>query len=660
MPSLSPSSPYIAGWEALVVALLALLFGYSMVNVLSPRRSLDTVTKWGLAFPALVVYVLLLMIAHIVSGGLVLSSAWVSRGVTAGLLVLLLTITMWRRVRRPAEGASHGERSTVAVVALGAVSLLAVAVWGSPVFRVLPLYDAGDTVLHMGWASQIANGEATPSAPLTGAVPNYYPWLFHALVAFVAWFTPGGRAWHALGPVQIMQVAGSTMSLFALGSWMTKKWLGGVAVAILGGLSGGFGFLLLEHGPDVILGVRQADSLRYMGDLLFKRSYNASFFNLSPPFPRDVAVALLPAVLLLAGRGLAEERTRLLLAAGVVLGAAGLTGAEAFLVGLLALVLVSLFARDFGRMRCAAAMLVPALCVWALWVAPLVVNYVRLGGFKSLAGRPVQLPVEDFLVTWGVVAVFALWGIFLVVRRTLQLQPRAFVPLCLLLAASLVLTASQLAPGLFGPGFKTLGRAHRYWPVVHLGLALVAAFGVTDLMARAWFRSRVVAAGLALVTVAVSLPSPLAASLALPAKVQPKQVLTLSLEGDPHTYLNLLSPRPGSPCVVAVPLLVGHPVWAYTGYRQVLFNWVGEDWGHIRWRHIWRYITRLRQRLKDNRALTTGDASRRTVEALIRRYSLDAAIVFRAANARGFSSYERTPASRPGSLSVVRTSSCTR
>src|SRR5207244_8215698 len=102
------------------------------------------------------------------------------------------------------------------IVAWG-MCFVALLAWGSPVGRLLPIDAMGDTPWHMGLASQILNGESTPAATVTGAVPNYYPWMFHAVIALLAQFAPGGRAFHALGPLQLFLAGGSALTLFALG-----------------------------------------------------------------------------------------------------------------------------------------------------------------------------------------------------------------------------------------------------------------------------------------------------------------------------------------------------------------------------------------------------------------------------------------------------------
>ena len=50
----------------------------------------------------------------------------------------------------------------------------------------------------------------------------------------------------------------------------------------------------------MILVPRGAQTTKYLGDLLYKRSYNVAFANLSPPYPRDLGLPMLLAFLVLA------------------------------------------------------------------------------------------------------------------------------------------------------------------------------------------------------------------------------------------------------------------------------------------------------------------------------------------------------------------------
>ncbi|MDQ3766682.1 MAG: hypothetical protein M3346_04980 [Actinomycetota bacterium] len=622
----TPSSPAIAGLQAMGVAALLLALGYLVADLVTSRLKLGRTTRLGLAFPGLTLYALVLMLSHIATGGRILSNPGLTRAITAIAAVGLSVAAFLRRRGRTYE-ASPPEVVWPAwlLVAMGVV------IFCAPVGRMIPLDHVWDTNLHTGWASQLMAGEPVPSATVTGDVPNYYPWLFHALLASIAHLTPGGRAFHALGPLQFLQVAGAILAFFALGRALSGRCITGAAASLFGALSGGFGYILLRK-PDVILDPRANDgaaAVKYWGDLIATRPYNVGFQNLTPPFPRDVAYVLVVVALLFLVIGIKERSAGSLVAGGVTIGMVGLTGGETFIVSFLAVVLLALTATEVGRARLGALVLIPALATYALWAGPMVINYFRLGGFFGTAARPVVLTPLAVLGSWGLVTPFALYGL---VRRLprWRTDPGTKVVLAALMAAVLSLIASAALPLYLGRGFSTLGRDHRYWPLVFLALAPLAALGSTELLGALVRVSRRLGIALAALTVLLAIPSPLLASIALPAERGSPEVLAESLEGDPDTVLNLIAPRPGMRCVIAAPVDFSQRVFSYTGYRMVLFRWgpgdVGRNAAHIRWAGIYRRIPGGLDRLQANRVLTGAPSSKRRWNEVADAYGVDVVV----------------------------------
>jgi hypothetical protein len=650
----APSSPVVAAVQAVCVAILFMVFGWLVADVLFLRRA-DRRVGWGLSFAGLTVYALVLMVLHMTSGGRVFSNAWLTRGLTASVFVLLLArkLEQWRRAQwHPAFGVSGA-------CALGLVAT-AWIVWGTPLFRMMPLPAGGDISLHASWASQLLDGETTPSGAITGAIPNYYPWLYHGVLALVARLTPGGRALHGLAPLHLMLLAASILALFDLGRTVARRTSGGAAAALLGALTGGVGFVLLRK-IDIVVDPR-ADPLRYMGDLLYKRSYNASFLNLVPPFPRDLAFILLLSFLILFIMGLREASTSDLVWSGVMLGCAGLAGAESFFVGVGTVGFVALVGAPPRRLRAAAYTLGPALCVYALWLVPQIVDYTRLGGYVNLTVvGPVTLPALAILVSWGIATPLAIVGAVRWLPRARR-EVAVLALFALTLVAFLSVAASVILPEVFGDAFVSLGRPHRYWPLAFLGVALVGALAASDLLE--WVgRYRTPATMftfLALLFLAV--PSPVVASLAAPrASGSHDVVLTPALRGDRRALLNLIAPTAGGRCVVAAPLWIDTPIWTYTGYRMVMYSWANEHPGNlarIRWADIYDHITPERKRLHDNGVLVGARGSARRWRRIARSYGVDVVVLPRArADAPAVSGYPAEESS-DGRFSVVRLTSC--
>jgi hypothetical protein len=619
-PVVGSLSPLISGLDSVAVAILLCVLGYLVADAVTASRGADAVTRCGLAFPGLLAYSLLLMLVHIATGGRLLHSPVAVRAVVAASVVVLVVQRMLRSRNRDRP---RVRPATVELVSLASLLTVGLIVWGWPVFRMLPVNWSNDIdiIHHMGWTSELLNGESLPSGPLSGHIPNYYPWLYHGLLAVTSQLEPTGRAFMSLGAVQFLQVTGALTGLFALGWRLTGKWITGASAALLGGLSGGFGFLVsgvphLIFGP----GLRSPAVGTYFGDFLYRRSYHLAFQNLSPPLPRDVSYALLPAFLLLVTLGLVERRTWWLWLAGIVLGIEGLIGAESFVVGLILAALVSLVPRTLPRRRAAVALLGPGLGLWALWSVPLLINYVHYHGFRDLLSAPVSLPPLDILGGWGIVTPLAVVGALVWLRRWKR-EPPIRVVVLVLVAATIPMIASLLVPP--AKGFSTLQRDQRYWPLFFLGIALLGALGLTLIIDRARSRGRAVAAGTAILAIALTLPSPMLASVAFVRDRIPDRLVTDTLQGDVDTVLAAMG-EARKPLVVAVPEELQEAVSAYTGYRMVAFGHVKRQ---ARWKTIFGEIGGARRRASVNQALTSGSISPARFRKLASSYDVDVAVI---------------------------------
>jgi hypothetical protein len=638
-----PASPQVAAASGLLVALLFLAVGYLLVDGFTGARHLAVVIRVGLAFPAAVAMVLLLLGVHVATGGRVFSEPWVTRGLLAALSAgaVACTIVRSRRADEPLGAAP--------VIAMTVVAVAAVVLWGWPTLRLLPLDHAWDSDFHAGLANELINGETLPHGTVTGAIPNDYPWMYHALLATTASFMPGGRAQDAFDSVFFLQVIGGVLTLFALGWELTRRWYGGAAAALFGGLSGGFGYLV-HKGPAVVVNPRGkggAAAVRRWGDMLFVRSYSMSFNNLAPTFPRDIGFALLPAFLLLTIIGFRKRSLWALAGAGAVLGMIGLSTGESMFAGLGTAGLLVLLppstrarraARDspeskrvtdetppggHSRWAVGAALLIPSLGLWSLWLGPLIYNLFTLGGITGSANSPVILPAAAFLGAWGLAAIFAIVGLIVwlpVVRGDVG----ARVVLCMMVVVAGLLALTHVVPLLLSKGFSTLGREHRYWPLMYLPIALLAAVGATRLAGWVIERSRIVAVVLAAVVVALCVPSPLLASVALPSAKHDPQEVTRALTGQ-RSMLSLLSPAPGKRCIAATTPDWSHQVFAYSGYRLILYRWTQKVWAnsaHIRFIGIYHRIPTTKQRVAALNVLLAPRARKRW-EAVARHWKVN-------------------------------------
>ena len=621
-----PSDPIEAGVHSVAVALVFLVIGYLMVNALLGRRDVDPVVRSGLVLPSILGGSLALMLVHIVTGGWLFSNPPAVRAITVLVLAALAAVDVVRRRRY------QGEWPRVAALALFGVVAVAIFIWGRAVFELLPAGRSGDAALHAGWAASLLNGDRLPTNALTGEIPNYYPWLFQALLAWVSALTPGGRPLHALGPMQILQIAGAATTLFAVGYALWRGWAAGVTTAILGMITGGFGFL--AESPRLVFRVRgpNADIGSAYGDLMARRSYNTSFHNLVPAHPRELTYALLPALILLLFLALRTRARIYLIASGCLLGIIGLTGGEVFIAGVLLSVVFVMIGGEVGRIRAALYIALPTAVLYSLWLVPVIVNYGKYGGFVDLSSPPVGLTFLQVLGGWGVVTPFAVLGLGLLTAR-LRKEPGARVVIAALgSTAALLILVLVLGPRI-GAGFDTLGRAHRYWPMVFLSAAICAGFGFFWLLEQASRLHRLVAVILFLGVAAVALASPWIgtrevkdATLEMRASRDP--TLMEALQGDELTWPAVLSPSLGDRCTVAVPEDVSVMSYAYTGYRHVLFGWASPgNTARVRWRDIYSYIPPDAVRRSVNTMLVTAQASPERFRDLVERYGVDRVLV---------------------------------
>ena len=400
-----PSGPAMAAFQGLLVAAGALAFGYLIASRLLGRSRDSDGLAWAFALPCLLGYALILMLGHMATGGWLFSHGWFIRMLTALIALVLL-------VARIRTHSSKPEKQDTWMLWLGfSMVVVALVLWGYPTLEEFPLHYSPDTRAHMGWAHQLLNGSPTPTAALSGDIPNFYPWPFHVFTALVALFTPGGNPFHALVPMHFIVVAGVVLGLFALGREFRSGPVSPIATVLFGALTGGFGFIV-ARGPEIVLSPRKEEMLEFWGDLLFLRSQNFAFSNLVPPFPRDLTFALLPVFLLLLIRGLRRDSKLYLVAAGTVLGGMGLAhGGEAFLVAALTAVIVILITFRDGILLRLASVLVPAIILFAIWAGPLVVNYFRHGGFFDMSRSSLDYPLWSAVTSWGVILPLGVYGV---------------------------------------------------------------------------------------------------------------------------------------------------------------------------------------------------------------------------------------------------------
>ena len=643
-----PSSAALAGLQAVVSAGLLFTFGHLLVDASTLGR-LHFVSKIALAVPALTGWALVMMIAHIVSGGRVFSEPVAVRLATFFAFVALVGL----RVYRLFKASKNPGRSRKYLWLLGAAFAAPLVIAGWQVFKNVPVSASATLDLHAGWTMQLLNGESTPSAIVSGDIPNYIPWMFHALTAFVADLVPGRNAWLAFGPLQILQVLGSVAALFALGRELTRRMTGGLAASFFAAACGGIGFVALrsiDFATHSGTGGSEG-AMEYLGDLVTDRPYNATFLNLPGPLPRDIAFTLLLATLFSLVTGCMRKKLGWFATAGAIAGLVGLTGGESFLVVLVAGIAAIVVVGGVPRLSALGAFLGPAAALYSVWFIPFLFNFFDLGGVVPIApDAPLDLSPVGILGGWSLVLPFAIWGIVLLVRRV-RSDVGARLVLTLLVATALAVGVSFVP--VVGDAFTSLESDEGLWPHLYLALALVAAFGFVDVRARLAEKNGGGAVLASAVVVAIGLVSPVVAAVGT-ALEEPKteafKLARASVAGEATTALTFLVEEGSGPCVAAVPFELSRPAFAHTGYRQVF--WQGHPTGpnraRIRWKDVYERVAPQAARARDNESLVRGTTTRERWRTLVDKYGVDFVVVRPQDAGRGiFTGYSSRPVPLP-------------
>lgn len=279
--------------------------------------------------------------------------------------------------------------------------------------------------------------------------------------------------------------------------------------------------------------------------------------------------------------------------------------------------------------------------VYGTWLVPILINYLQLGGYVNTThvGAVILGPLE-LVVSWGTVVPFALYGVAILLPKSFS-DNGARIPLAIIVVTGLVMLTNGVS-WIFGSAFLTLGRDHRYWGLLYLGVALYAAVGGAVAYARIR-RMRLKAVGVSAAVVVLGIMSPFLGSYFYSEKFPPDRLLHTTLQGE-RTLLSAMDAYSGRRCVVAVPNNgLARRVSAYSGYRLVL--WIRrrayQNWARIRWRDIYERIPGDQERLRDNRILTGGRNGGQEFRAVVDKYHVNL-IVTRAVNALVFRGYRKT------------------
>ena len=393
------------------------------------------------------------------------------------------------------------------LAAIAAIAVAAVILWPS-VSAPSNLGRGADAGWHSGWTHQLMSGATTPGGPY-GGIPAAYPWLFHALAAWIAQVVPGSLT----GAFLAIQV----LALLALGAgtWLLASELGLVAAAtgwatvlVLGGAGVGW---IWQHSPAAVLTLRFGLGA-YHGDFILPTAMSTGLGSLAPLLPREAALALLPGMLWLAVRASSQRSMRLALLAGGVAGFAVVLGPVEGGLGLASVAAIAIATRFWGLFVALPAALLTA----SVWLVPLALSSHSLGGLRETTTQVAPDPtVAQAAVALGMLLPLGAAGLILLARRH-ELRPE----LIAIIAVAVLACGAGIVAGSGHVVFGTHAIVHwlRYVPVLAIALVLPAGYAAAELVKAAGRRAVPLGIVLAAIIAVAAMGSTALASAAIRAE----------------------------------------------------------------------------------------------------------------------------------------------
>ena len=454
---------------ALAQVLVFFVVGHLIVDLLlqlrrAPEadRTFGTPERWLLSAFGFTLWAVFLMVLHLLTGGWWFANVW---AVPLATLTLML---FWARTKGRVPGIELARLVWPAVLGCVLVALYALpAIEGGSSLR------TGDPPWHLGWTEQLLGGDPTPTGPAPEFARNAYPWGLHSVLATMVRLVPTADPLIAHEALQLLLIALIPLSAACLARLVNRR--AGLAAACVASLVGGFGWVA-SGGPDF---VASPSSARHGADLVVA-SPNSVYELLPPALPRELGLVLLACAAVLLSDAFARRAWRAWTFGGAAMGVVGLVSVP-MAVSAAGWAAAMLLANR--RWRAVPFVIAGALAAFSLWALPVLIDYIRYGGFVNVTPRlGVEWPLPTALASWGVLIPLSLAGLVLCLLQPAPIR-RNLLPY---IGASVLLLAVAVARGAFDwdlLGNETVLHQGRFWPPAHLlasalgGIALVNLYG---------------------------------------------------------------------------------------------------------------------------------------------------------------------------------------
>ncbi|MBA3431675.1 MAG: hypothetical protein H0U16_09385, partial [Actinobacteria bacterium] len=332
--------------------------------------------RWLFAIAGFAVFAVLCMIGNIITVGAFFGSS------VAVPVAALIVIIVWFRTKPLSDRwfLPRLDGGIGAVLMRLAPGLLL----GATLFAIfiLPALLAGsgvrtgDPPWHLGWTEQLLHGEVFPSGPAPEFGRNAYPWGLHAFMGALVRLVPGSAPLTSLETLHILIVFATPLAAACLVRTFYRP--AGWYAAASAGLIGGFGWL----GATTPFFATSPSEGAFGADLVVA-SPNSAYELFPPGLPRELAlvIAVAAMLILLILRGNHEPRGAV--GAGVLAGVAGLISVPMFLVALVWIACAS-SAHPGGRSRLFGITAGFALVVFFIWSGYPLFQAFRSGGFVNI------------------------------------------------------------------------------------------------------------------------------------------------------------------------------------------------------------------------------------------------------------------------------------